>query len=93
MLPCSEIQDVHFLLHQSPFFEEYCSKKKLQPTDVTLSTYTREKIRPLGQVEVNVKKYLGSSYNLPLIIVPAGNTVFCLVAIGFKRLNLIGSFC
>ena len=39
-----------------------------------LSTYTGEKIQPLGQINVNVT-YAGTQHSLPLLVVPQGSGV------------------
>ena len=53
------------------FYEKFCSHIPLMPTAVKLSTYTGEKIQPLGKINVTVT-YAGTEYSLPLLIVPQG---------------------
>ena len=56
------------------FYEQFCSHIPLKPTAVRLSTYTGEKIQPLGQINVNVT-YAGTRHSLPLLVVPQGSGV------------------
>ena len=53
------------------FYEKFCSHIPLTPTAVKLSTYTGEKIKPLGKINVTVT-YAGTEYSLPLLVVPQG---------------------
>ena len=53
------------------FYEKFCSHIPLTPTAVKLSTYTAEKIQPLGKINVAVT-YFGAEYSLPLLVVPQG---------------------
>ena len=53
------------------FYEKFCSHIPLTPTAVKLSTYTGEKIQPLGKINVTVT-YAGTKYSLPLLVVPQG---------------------
>ena len=53
------------------FYEKFCSHIPLTPTAVKLSTYTGEKIQPLGKINVTVT-YAGTEYSLPLLVVPQG---------------------
>ena len=54
------------------FYDKFCSHIPLTSTAVKLSTYTGEKIEPLGQVNVTVN-YAGNDYSLPLLVVPQGS--------------------
>ena len=54
------------------FYEKFCSHIPLTPTAVKLSTYTGEKIQPLGKINVTVT-YAGTEYSLPLLVVPQGS--------------------
>ena len=54
------------------FYEKFCSNIPLTRTAVKLSTYTGEKIEPLGKVNVTVN-YAGNDYSLPLLVVPQGS--------------------
>ena len=53
---CSLQLDTGCALSLAPqtFYEQFCSHIPLKPTAVRLSTYTGEKIQPLGQINVNV---------------------------------------
>ena len=53
------------------FYEKFCSHIPLTPTAVKLSTYTGEKIQPLGKINATVT-YAGTEYSLPLLVVPQG---------------------
>ena len=55
------------------FYDKFCSHLPLKPTEVILTTYTGEKIKPLEEVNVDVD-YANRNYSLPLLIVNAGNT-------------------
>ncbi len=52
-------------------YDEKFSHIPLQSADVILSTYTGEKISPLGQIQVNVK-YKNSCYSMCLLVTPSG---------------------
>ena len=54
------------------FIKEVCPDVKINPTNVILSTYTGETVRPSGEACVNVE-YSGSQYSLPLLIVKEGS--------------------
>ena len=58
------------------FYEKFCSHIPLTPTAVKLSTYTGEKIQPLGKINVTVT-YAGTEYSLPLLVVPQGCGALC----------------
>ena len=53
------------------FCEKFYSHIPLTPTAVQLSTYTGEKVQPLGKINVTVT-YTGTEYSLPLLVVPQG---------------------
>jgi hypothetical protein len=73
---CSLQLDTVCALSLSPqtFYEQFCSHIPLKPTAVRLSTYTGEKIQPVGQTNVNVT-YAGTQHSLPLLVVPQGSGV------------------
>ena len=75
------------------FIKEVCPDVKIDPTNIILSTYTGETVRPLGEACVNVE-YSGSQYSLPLLIVNEGScTLFgrnWLVHINLDWQNLPG---
>ena len=73
---CSLQLDTGCALSLAPqtFYEQFCSHIPLKPTAVRLSTYTGEKIQPLGQINVNVT-YAGTHHSLPLLVVPQGSGV------------------
>ena len=73
---CSLPLDTGCALSLAPqtFYEQFCSHIPLKPTAVRLSTYTGEKIQPLGQINVNVT-YAGTQHSLPLLVVPQGSGV------------------
>ena len=54
------------------FYDKYLSHLFLQPTDVVLETYTKEILRPLGTVNVEVV-YEQVTYKLPLLVTECGN--------------------
>ena len=54
------------------FYDQFLSHIPLKPTAVKLSTYTGEKIQPLGQATVKVS-YAGIQHSLPLLVVPHGS--------------------
>ena len=62
---CSLQLDTGCALSLAPqtFYEQFCSHIPLKPTAVRLSTYTGEKIQPLGQINVNVT-YAGTQQSL-----------------------------
>ena len=62
-----------FTLAPKSFYDKFCSHIPLKPTEVVLSTYTGEKINPLGEVKVDVE-YGNSIYPLPLLILNTGTT-------------------
>ena len=62
-----------FTLAPKYFYEKFCSHLPLKSTEVILTTYTRDKIKPLGEVKVDVE-YASRNYSLPLLIVNAGTT-------------------
>ena len=62
-----------FTLALKYFYDKFCSHLPLKPTEVILTTYTGEKIKPLGEVKVDVE-YANRNYSLPLLIVNAGTT-------------------
>ena len=62
-----------FSLAPKSFYNKYCSHIPLQPTEVIFSTYTGERIHPLGEVMVDIE-YSNKCYSLPFIIVNAGST-------------------
>ena len=45
----------------------------MKPSNVVLSTYTGETVRPLGEAHVSVE-YMGSQHTLPLLVVREGTT-------------------
>ena len=53
------------------FYDEYCSHCPLKPTTKLLSTYTGERVKPLGECEVQLE-YGSSTYSLPLLILRDG---------------------
>ena len=53
------------------FYDDYLSHLPLQMSSVVLETYTKEVLRPLGMVEVNVV-YEGVAYKLPLLVTESG---------------------
>ncbi|CAB4016540.1 Hypothetical predicted protein, partial [Paramuricea clavata] len=73
---CSLQLDTGCALSLAPqtFYEQFCSHIPLKPTAVRLSTYTGEKVQPLGQINVNVT-YAGTQHSLPLLVVPQGSGV------------------
>ncbi|CAB4043277.1 uncharacterized protein K02A2.6-like, partial [Paramuricea clavata] len=73
---CSLQLDTGCALSLAPqtFYEQFCSHIPLKPTAVRLSTYTGEKIQPLGQINVIVT-YAGTRHSLPLLVVPQGSGV------------------
>ena len=66
--------DTGCALSQDPknFYDQFLSHIPLKPTAVKLSTYTGEKIQPLGQATVKVS-YAGIQHSLPLLVVPHGS--------------------
>ena len=50
------------------FFKRVCPDVDMQPTNVVLSTYTGETVRPLGEAYVKVE-YSGLQHSLPLLLV------------------------
>ena len=50
------------------FFKRVCPDVDMQPTNVVLSTYTSETVRPLGEAYVNVE-YSGLQHTLPLPVI------------------------
>ena len=62
-----------FSVAPKSFYNKYCSHIPLQPTEVIFSTYTGERIHPLGEVMVDIE-YSNKCYSLPLIIVNVGST-------------------
>ena len=54
------------------FYDTYLKHLPLQPTSVVLETYTKEVLKPLGEVNVEVV-YEGAMYKLPLLISESGN--------------------
>lgn len=54
------------------FYDLYLSHCPLQSTSVVLSTYTGEKVHPLGEAMVKVE-YKGVKYSLPLLITADGS--------------------
>ena len=71
---CSMQLDTGCALSLAPisFIKEVCPDVKINPTNVIMSTYTGETVRPLGEACVNVE-YSGSQYSLPLLIVNEGS--------------------
>ena len=58
------------------FFKRVCPDVDMQPTNVVLSTYTGETVRPLGEAHVKVE-YLGLQHSLPLLVVQeASSAIF-----------------
>ena len=55
----------------SSFYNKFCRNAPLFPTSTLLSTYTGEKVVPMGQCSVSVK-YKDASYDLPLLVVDTG---------------------
>ena len=55
------------------FFKNICPNVNITPTNVVLSTYTGETVRPLGEVLVKVE-YSGTQKTLPLIVVKEGTS-------------------
>ena len=55
------------------FFKIVCPDVDMQPTNVLLSTYTGETVRPLGEAYVKVE-YSGLQHSLPLLVVQEGTT-------------------
>ena len=76
------------------FYEQFCDKSPLRSTQVVLSTYTGEKVLPLGECTVSVG-YNAEEYQLPLLIVPDGSTPLFgrnwlkLVKLDWKNLGLL----
>ena len=62
-----------FTLAPKSLYDKLCSHLPLKPTEVILATYTGEKIKPLGQVNVDVE-YASRNYSLSLLIVNVGTT-------------------
>jgi transposase InsO family protein len=56
------------------FYDEHCTVFQLKPTAVVMTTYTGEKLYPLGEVMVDVE-YGGQQLSLPLLILPDGDTL------------------
>jgi len=54
------------------FYNTYLKHLPLQPTSVVLETYTKEVLKPLGEVTVEVV-YERSVYKLPLLVTESGN--------------------
>ena len=55
------------------FFKRVCPDVDMQPTNVVLSTYTGETVRPLGEAYVKVE-YSGFQHSLPLLVVQEGTS-------------------
>ena len=53
------------------FVKQVCPDIEMKSTNVVLSTYTGETVRPLGEAHVKVE-YMGSQHILPLLIVHEG---------------------
>ena len=53
------------------FVKQVCPDIEMKSTNVVLSTYTGETVRPLGEAHVKVE-YMGSQHTLPLLIVHEG---------------------
>jgi hypothetical protein len=71
-------------LARKSFVEKYCSDVLVTPTDVVMTTYSGEKLYPLGSVDVNVD-YDGKQYKLPLVVLKEGVTpLVCLVETGYQ---------
>ena len=72
---CSMQLDTGCALSLAPlcFFKNICPNVNITPTNVVLSTYTGETVRPLGEVLVKVE-YSGTQKTLPLIVVKEGTS-------------------
>jgi len=55
------------------FFKRVCPDVEMQPTNVVLSTYTGEVVRPLGEADVKVE-YSGLQHSLPSLVVQEGTS-------------------
>ena len=71
---CSMQLDTGCALSLAPmsFFKRVCPDVDMQPTNVPLSTYTGETVRPLGETYVKVE-YSGLQH-LPLLVVQEGTS-------------------
>ena len=72
---CSMQLDTGCALSLAPitFVKQVCPDLEMKPTNVVLSTYTGETVRPLGETHVNVE-YMVSQHTLPLLVVRKGTT-------------------
>ena len=72
---CSMQLDTGCALSLAPmsFFKRVCPDVDMQPTNVLLSTYTGETVRPLGEAYVKVE-YSGLQHSLPLLVVQEGTS-------------------
>ena len=55
------------------FVDKHCSDVPITPTDVVMTTYSGEKLYPLGSMNVSID-YDGKQYSLPLIVLNEGVT-------------------
>ena len=72
---CSMQLDTGCTLSLAPmsFFKRVCPDVDMQPTNVVLSAYTGETVRPLGEAYVKVE-YSGLQHSLPLLVVQEGTS-------------------
>ena len=72
---CSLQLDTGCALSLAPvsFLKRVCPDVDMQPTNVVLSTYTGETVRPLGEAYVKVE-YSGLQHSLPLLVVHEGTS-------------------
>ena len=72
---CGMQLDTECALSLAPmsFFKRVCPDVDVQPTNVVLSTYTGETVRPLGEAYVKVE-YSGLQHSLPLLVVQEGTS-------------------
>ena len=72
---CSMQLDTGCALSLAPitFVKQVCPNVEMKPSNVVLSTYTGETVRPLGEAHVSVE-YMGSQHTLPLLVVREGTT-------------------
>ena len=72
---CSMQLDTGCALSLAPitFVKQVCANVEMKPSNVVLSTYTGETVRPLGEAHVSVE-YMGSQHTLPLLVVREGTT-------------------
>ena len=72
---CNMQPNTKYALTLAPtsFFKRVCPDVDTQPTNVVLSTYTGETVRPLGEVYVKVE-YSGLQHSLPLLVLQEGTS-------------------